>query len=147
MLYPLHAINLNMLQVKGRSDLFFKLEIIKKIAGIFPIVLGIFYGIEYMLWGSVCVSIIAFFLNSYYSADLVNYSTIDQIKDILPTLLISLLVALPMWLISLLNISVYVMLPIQCFLGGGLAFFIYEKLKLEEYIEIKYLLLSIIKRK
>ena len=129
MLYPLHAINLNMLQVKGRSDLFFKLEIIKKIAGIFPIVLGIFYGIEYMLWGSVCVSIIAFFLNSYYSADLVNYSTIDQIKDILPTLLISLLVALPMWLISLLNISVYVMLPIQCFLGGGLAFFIYEKLK------------------
>ena len=136
-----------MLQVKGRSDLFFKLEIIKKIAGIFPIVLGIFYGIEYMLWGSVCVSIIAFFLNSYYSADLVNYSTIDQIKDILPTLLISLLVALPMWLISLLNISVYVMLPIQCFLGGGLAFFIYEKLKLEEYIEIKYLLLSIIKRK
>lgn len=89
----------------------------------------------------------SFFLNSYYSADLVNYSTIDQIKDILPTLLISLLVALPMWLISLLNISVYVMLPIQCFLGGGLAFFIYEKLKLEEYIEIKYLLLSIIKRK
>ena len=99
-----------------------------------------------MYW-RINTSLIAFFLNSYYSADLVNYSTIDQIKDILPTLLISLLVALPMWLISLLNISVYVMLPIQCFLGGGLAFFIYEKLKLEEYIEIKYLLLSIIKRK
>ena len=49
MLYPLHAINLNILQVKGRSDLCLKLEIIKKIIAIGPIVVGIFYGIEYML--------------------------------------------------------------------------------------------------
>ena len=45
MLYPLHAINLNILQVKGRSDLFLRLEIIKKVIGTLPIVLGIFYGI------------------------------------------------------------------------------------------------------
>lgn len=51
MLYPLHAINLNILQVKGRSDLFLKLEIIKKTIAVFPILIGIFYGIEYMLWG------------------------------------------------------------------------------------------------
>lgn len=52
MLYPLHAINLNILQVEGRSDIFLKLEIIKKIIGIGPIILGIFYGIEPMLWGA-----------------------------------------------------------------------------------------------
>ena len=51
MLYPLHAINLNILQVKGRSDLFLKLEIIKKIIAVGPIVVGVVYGIEYMLWG------------------------------------------------------------------------------------------------
>lgn len=56
MLYPLHAINLNMLQVKGRSDLFLKLEIIKKVIAILPISLGVFYGIEVMLLGSVFVS-------------------------------------------------------------------------------------------
>jgi len=76
MLYPLHAINLNILQVKGRSDLFLKLEIIKKTIAVFPILIGIFYGIEYMLWGSVLTSFIAYFLNSYYSADLIRYSNI-----------------------------------------------------------------------
>ena len=64
MLYPLHAINLNILQVKGRSDLFLKLEIIKKIIAVGPIVVGIAYGIECMLWGSVLTSFIAYFLNS-----------------------------------------------------------------------------------
>lgn len=61
MLYPLHAINLNILQVKGRSDLFLKLEIIKKIIAMGPMVVGIVYGIEYMLWGGVSISFIAYF--------------------------------------------------------------------------------------
>ena len=65
MLFPLHAINLNILQVKGRSDLFLKLEIIKKIIAMGPIVVGIFYGIEYMLWGDVLTSFIAYFSVSY----------------------------------------------------------------------------------
>ena len=97
MLYPLHAINLNILQVKGRSDLFLRLEIIKKVIGIAPIALGIFYGIEYMLCGSVVTSVIAYFLNSYYSAELIHYPTWAQVRDILPALLVSLGVALVMW--------------------------------------------------
>lgn len=100
MLYPLHAINLNILQVKGRSDLFLKLEIIKKIIAVGPIVVGIAYGIECMLWGSVLTSFIAYFLNSYYSANLINYPTGEQIKDILPTLLTSFVVAAFMWSVS-----------------------------------------------
>ena len=100
MLYPLHAINLNILQVKGRSDLFLKLEIIKKIIAIGPIAIGILYGIEYMLLGSVLTSFIAYFLNSYYSANLINYPTLEQIKDILPTFLISLGTALLMWCLT-----------------------------------------------
>lgn len=98
MLYPLHAINLNILQVKGRSDLFLKLEIIKKTIAVFPILIGIFYGIEYMLWGSVLTSFIAYFLNSYYSADLIRYSTIEQIRDVLPVFTVSFTIAAVMWL-------------------------------------------------
>ena len=97
MLYPLHAINLNILQVKGRSDLFLKLEVIKKIVAILPIVLGITLGIKFMLWGAVCTSVISFFLNSYYSGHLVNYSTMNQIKDIFPTFLIASFVAGTIW--------------------------------------------------
>ncbi len=147
MLYPLHAINLNILQVKGRSDLFLKLEIIKKIIAVGPIVVGIAYGIEYMLWGSVAISFIAYFLNSYYSAGLIDYPTIDQLKDILPTFLTSLTVAFIMWCVSLLDWSVYLLLPTQLVLGILLAFFIYEKIKLPEYLELKQLGISLLKRK
>lgn len=147
MLYPLHAINLNILQVKGRSDLFLKLEIIKKIIAVIPIFLGIMYGIEYMLWGSVLISFIAYFLNSYYSAGLIRYPTIEQIKDVFPTFAVSLSVAFVMWIISFLDISIYVMLPLQCFSGLLLSFLVYEKLNLEEYLEVKQLILSCVQKK
>ena len=147
MLYPLHAINLNILQVKGRSDLFLKLEVIKKIIAIVPIIVGVFCGIEYMLWGSVLTSFIAYFLNSHYSAGLIYYPTKEQIKDILPTFLISSVVASVMWMLSFLNISYYILLPIQVLIGVLLAISIYEKLHIEEFLEIKQLALSVFKRK
>ena len=101
---------------------------------------GIYCGIEYMLWGSVMISFITFFLNSYYSAGLINYPTIDQLKDILPTFLTSFVVAFFMW-------SIYLLLPLQLFLGILLGFLIYEKVKLPEYLELKQLVTSLIKTK
>lgn len=142
MLYPLHAINLNILQVKGRSDLFLKLEIIKKIIGVIPIAIGVFYGIDYMLWGSVFISFISYFLNSYYSASLIHYPTAEQIKDILPVFVISLLIAAIMWSFSFLDISVYIQLPVQIVIGIVLACAIYEKMQLPEYLEAKQLAFS-----
>lgn len=146
MLYPLHATNLNILQVKGRSDLFLKLEIIKKIMGIVPIVLGIFYGIEYMLWGSVSLSFIAYFLNAYYSADLIDYPAASQIKDIMPSLVISASIAFLMWSLTLFGIANWLTLIMQCLMGIVLALVVYEKLKPEEYLEIKHIIYSLIKR-
>lgn len=147
MLYPLHAINLNILQVKGCSDLLLKLEIIKKIIGVGPLLLGIFFSIEYMLWGSVCTSVIAYFLNSYYSANLINYPTQEQIRDILPTFIVSFLTAAVMWSLTLLPLSNWLLLPLQCLLGIGMAILIYERLHLPEYQEAKQLAFSFLKRK
>ena len=147
MLYPLHAINLNILQVKGCSDLLLKLEIIKKIIGVGPLLLGIFFSIEYMLWGSVCTSVIAYFLNSYYSANLINYPTQEQIRDILPTFIVSFLIAAVMWSLTLLPLSNWLLLPLQCLLGIGMAVLIYERLHLPEYQEAKQLAFSFLKRK
>lgn len=146
MLYPLHAINLNILQVKGRSDLFLKLEILKKIIAVIPITVGIFCGIEYMLWGSVLTSFLFFFLNSYYSASLINYPTWSQIKDALPTLIVSIITATIMWSLSLLHFSIYILLTLQCSLGLVLLIVIYEYLQLDEYLEIKRILLALIDR-
>lgn len=147
MLYPLHAINLNILQVKGRSDLFLRLEIIKKIIAVGPLVLGVLFSIEYMLWGSVCTSLIAYFLNSYYSADLIDYPTKEQIKDILPTFLVSFVTAAVVWSLTLLSLSNWLLLPLQCLLGIALAVLIYECLHLPEYVEVKQLAFSILRRK
>ena len=147
MLYPLHAINLNILQVKGRSDLFLKLEIIKKIIAVGPLILGVLLSIEYMLWGSVCTSLIAYFLNSYYSANLINYPTKEQIKDILPTFLVSFATAAAMWSLTLLSLSNWLLLPLQCLLGIILAVLIYERLHLSEYVEVKQLAFSLLRRK
>ncbi|MDR0603734.1 MAG: lipopolysaccharide biosynthesis protein [Bacteroidales bacterium] len=148
MLYPLHALNLNILQVKGRSDLFLKLEIIKKAIAVIPVTLGIFLGIKVMLCGSVCTSLFAYFLNSHYSASLIDYPSKKQIKDILPTFGISFFVALCMWSILLLPVSNYmVSLFLQCIAGGMLTIFIYERTKLSEYMEAKQIVFSLIKRR
>lgn len=147
MLLPLHAINLNILIVKGRSDLLLRLEFIKKPIAVIPICLGIFYGIEFMLWGSVFLSFAAYVLNSYYSARLINYSTWAQIKDITPSFLISIFVAAAMWCITLLNYSIWITLPLQCILGLIITVAIYETIKSTEYFELKRILFSVIKRK
>lgn len=147
MLYPLHAINLNMLQVKGRSGLFLKLEVLKKCLTVLPISLGIWLGLEYMLWGSVFNSFLAYFLNSMYSAELINYSTSKQIKDILPTFIISLFVAGIMYGFTFLGLNSLPLLSIQLIVGLILAYFIYERTNISEYKELKEILFSLIKKK
>jgi len=74
MLYPLQALNLNMLQVSGRSDLFLKLEIIKKILAVPSIVIGVIWGIKVMIVGMMVNTLIAYYFNSYWSGHFIGYS-------------------------------------------------------------------------
>lgn len=147
MLYPLHSINLNMLQVQGRSDLFLKLEIVKKIVGVIPLCLGIFVNIYYMLIGSVFVGFFSYYLNARYSGSFLNYSIKEQVGDILPSFIIALVTALPIYAISYLPLTPFALLPIQLFAGCLIVFLLCEKTGLEEYKEIKSILMSILKRK
>lgn len=91
MFYPIHAFNLNVFQVFGRSDLFLKLEIIKKGIVLIAVFIGIQFGIYGLLWSSVLTSVFALFVNTYHSKDLINYKTLDQLKDLMPTYIISLI--------------------------------------------------------
>ena len=70
MWYPVHALNLNLLKVKGRSDLFLRLEIIKKIMGLVILFVTLPMGIVYMCIGSVVSSFVSLFLNTYYTGKL-----------------------------------------------------------------------------
>ena len=103
-LYPLHAINLNMLQVLGRSDIFLYIEMVKKVLAIIPILIGIFINIYWMLIASIILGVINFFLNSYYTGRKLNYTSWNQIKDFTPSLLIGLLIALSVYFFKYLPI-------------------------------------------
>ena len=100
MWYPIHAINLNLLQVKGRSDLFLRLEIIKKILGITVLCITAPFGLVVMCYGQIFNSIVALVINTYYTGKLINVGFIRQMKDLLPTILLSLIM---FWAILLVN--------------------------------------------
>lgn len=136
-LYPLHAINLNMLQVQGRSDIYLYLEIIKKVIAIGPICLGIFVDVYWMLIGSIITGIIAFFLNSYYTGKKLGYSSWMQLKDIAPSYGIALLIAVCVYFFKYLPLSNWIILPIQIVVGILVFFLVCEKSQLDEYIEVK----------
>ena len=90
-LYPLHSYNLDLLNVKGRSDLFLKLEIFKKVLIIIVLLVTVPMGIIELLIGQVVVSFLAFFLNAHYTGKFINYSAFQQISDIAPMLFVAVL--------------------------------------------------------
>ncbi len=146
-MYPLHAINLNMLQVQGRSDLFLKLEIIKKIVAVGPILLGIFIGVKWMLVGSIFTGFFAYYLNSYYSGKKLNYPIIEQVQDILPSFGIAISMAAILYLMSYINIAPIILLPIQIISGVVIVLLLSIAFKSEEFYELKSIAYSFIKRK
>lgn len=91
MWYPIHAINLNILQVKGRSDYFLKLEIIKKIQGVCILCITVPISIVAMCYGSIVSSLLSLVWNTYYTKRLIGYGFLSQIKDLLPIIIHSLL--------------------------------------------------------
>lgn len=89
MWYPIQAINLNLLNVKGRSDLFLRLEIIKKILGLGIILMTLPLGIIIYCWGRVAGSMFALIVNTYYTGKLINVGYWKQMGDLLPIFTLS----------------------------------------------------------
>lgn len=144
--YPLHAINLNMLQVQGRSDLFLGLEVIKKIIALGPLAIGALVGIMPMLYANILTSIIAYFLNSHYSGKLLGYSSWMQIKDIAPSFTVATIIAFLVFVLKYLPISYWLVLPIQFVVGTLFFIIICWITKNEEYKEISAIVLSYLRR-
>lgn len=117
MWYPIHAINLNLLTVKGRSDLFFKLEVIKKVMGVFIMCITIPHGILWMVGGSLVSSMFALIINTYYTGKLINVGYVKQMGDLLPILGVSLAMWGAIHVSFLLTSNLYVQLIIGISLG------------------------------
>lgn len=87
MWYPIHAINLNLLEVKGRSDLFLRLEIIKKVIGLCIMFVAIPLGVEAMCWSMIVSSLLCLIVNTYYTGRIIKVNYWVQMKDLLPILI------------------------------------------------------------
>lgn len=145
-LYPLHAINLNMLQIEGRTDIFLYLEVVKKIIAIAPLCVGIFVDIYWMLVSSIIVGIISFFLNSYYTGTALGYSPWMQIKDVAPSYGIAFTVAIPVFFLKFLPMSNWIILPMQLTIGALFFYIVNERSRLPEYLEIRGILKDYVKK-
>jgi len=138
MSYPLHALNLNILYVKGRSDFALRIEIIKKAMCIPIIVIAIMWGIKAMIISMILFSVLAYFINSYWSAYLIDYSSLAQIKDIFPSFLLAGVMSALVFVQGLIiDLAPPLTLLIQLATGAMLTFSICEILRYKDYLYIK----------
>ena len=100
LLYPLHAINLNVINVKGRSDIFLKLEVVKKVMIVLAILGGLPWAVKGLVIGQVIVSFLAYFLNSFFSLRLIGYSIKEQVMDVFPYILLATFMGFLVWLLG-----------------------------------------------
>jgi teichuronic acid exporter len=145
-LHPIHSYNLSILTIKGRSDLFLKLEIYKKILVVIIIAISIQYGIIMLIWGQVAASFIAFFINSYYTGKFINYTAWQQLRDILPMMLLAAGVGGGIYLSDMYFESISVMNIFRLIIGSGVGVVLYlflsYLLKFNAYYDLKGLILK-----
>jgi O-antigen/teichoic acid export membrane protein len=101
LLYPFQSLHLNVLIAKGRSDLFFFLEVIKKILIVILIAITCRWGVTGMLWGQIAMSVLGYYINSYYTTRLIGYSLKEQLADLAPYAAISALMGVGVYLVRL----------------------------------------------
>lgn len=140
---PLQICSANIINANGRSDLTLRLEIIKTVLAVIPVMAGIWISVEALLYAITGVSVIVYLFHAYYVTKVLSYSVKEQFRDILPTLAISLLMAAIVFALSYLPLPQWLILLIQISAGVSIIIFIYEKIYAsEEYLDIKRMFLK-----
>lgn len=136
MFYPVHTANLNAINALGRSDLFLKLEVIKKIVGMVLLLSTMWFGVMAMAYSLLVSAVISMIINSWPNRELLGYSFKEQIIDILPGILIALLMGIIIFPIQLLAFPDIIVLIIQIPLGAiiYIGFSIFFKVESFQYI-------------
>lgn len=116
--WPIHTANLNAINSMGRSDLFLKLEVLKKIIGMILLLSTMWFGVMAMAYSLLISSFTSQLINTWPNRYLLKYKYEDQIADILPNLLIALIMGVIVYLIGFLNISLLLSLVLQIVSGG-----------------------------
>lgn len=118
-IYPIHTMNIQCMKALGRSDLFLKLEIIKKILEIMMVIFTVHFGLIFMLMGQILLSFVEIPINVWPSRKLIGYGIKEQIKDLLPTFAASVIMYGMIRLVSFIPLVVTVKLILEIFVGSG----------------------------
>ena len=133
MFYPVHTANLNAIKAMGRSDLFLKLEIIKKIVGIILLLSTMWFGVMAMAYSLLISSVTSQIINSWPNRRLLNYRYLEQLKDILPGIILAIFMGCCVSLINQLRLSAIVTVLIQIPLGAVIYILLSAILHLESF--------------
>lgn len=117
-LWPIHTANLDAIKAMGRSDIFLKLEIVKKIVGVLSIVVTLPFGVYAMALGYLATGPLSAIVNAFPNKKLLNYTISEQLKDLLPFVFMSGIMGACVWPIQMLPLPKIVIIIIQVLVGG-----------------------------
>jgi O-antigen/teichoic acid export membrane protein len=148
MFYPIHSLNINILSVFGRSDLFLKLEVVKKIMILIVVAICFNFGVIGLVWSSVINSILALIINTHYSGRFLNYPTKNQLLDLLPTLatVLATVSVVYCFQLAIAPINLILQIVLSFVIGLLTILIISERTNLTPYLHIKELILKQIKK-
>lgn len=133
MFYPIHTANLNAIKAMGRSDLFLKLEVVKKVVGMTLLLSTMWFGVMAMAYSLLVGTVTGMIINSWPNRKLLNYAYWEQMKDILPGILLAVGMGCCVSWVSLLHLSNAVTLLIQIPLGAVIYIGASALLRLDSY--------------
>lgn len=135
--YPIHTANINAIKAMGRSDLFLKLEILKKIVGLIILFSTMWFGVKVMAYSLLFASVICQLINSWPNKKLLNYGYLEQLKDILPSILMAAGMGVIIYFGIFIPVSKILQLIIQIVLGIVIFVCGSKLFRLESYIYIE----------
>lgn len=120
MFWPIHTSNLNAIKAVGRSDLFLILEISKKIVGLVVLLSTMWWGVMFMAYTLLFTSFSSQIINSWPNKKLLSYGYLEQLKDILPGILLAVFMSVAVYFVKFIPVAYWLQLIIQIALGAAI---------------------------
>mgnify|MGYP004666496019 CR=1 FL=1 len=136
MFYPIHTANLNAIKAMGRSDLYLKLEILKKTVGMVVLLSTMWFGVMAMAYSLLFTSVAGQIINSWPNRKLLNYRYLDQLKDIFPNILLAVFMGSCVYVVGWLHLSDIATLLLQVLLGAAIYIGLSALFRVEPFLYI-----------
>lgn len=146
MFWPIHTANLNAIKAMGRSDLFLRLEIIKKAMGLILLLLTMRISVMAMAYSLIVSGILSQVINSWPNWKLLNYKYIEQLRDILPSIIVATCMGICVYFIGFLSLPTIITLIVQVVVGAAIYIGVSALLKLEEFEYLLGMIKSFLKK-